>query len=246
MATEKKVALITGANRGIGFETARQLGKKGITVVVGARTLASAEETASKLKAEGIDAVPVKLEVTSDQDRKAAVKTIGDKFGKLDILINNAGVGSQTDMFALTVSETTEEELQKVYGTNLFSVVAITREFLPLLKKSDAGRIVNLSSVLGSLTLHADPNSPIAAIKTFAYDSSKSALNAFTIHLAVELKDTKIKVNSAHPGWVKTDMGTDKAPMEIVDGAKTSVELALLPADGPNGRFIHLGQELPW
>jgi NAD(P)-dependent dehydrogenase (short-subunit alcohol dehydrogenase family) len=246
MATEKKVALITGANRGIGFETARQLGKKGITVVVGARTLASAEETASKLKAEGIDAVPVKLEVTSDQDRKAAVKTIGDKFGKLDILINNAGVGSQTDMFALTVSETTEEELQKVYGTNLFSVVAITREFLPLLKKSDAGRIVNLSSVLGSLTLHADPNSPIAAIKTFAYDSSKSALNAFTIHLAVELKDTKIKVNSAHPGWVKTDMGTDKAPMEIVDGAKTSVELALLPADGPNGRFIHLGQKLPW
>ncbi|MBB6147006.1 NAD(P)-dependent dehydrogenase (short-subunit alcohol dehydrogenase family) [Silvibacterium bohemicum] len=246
MANEKKVALITGANRGIGLETARQLGQKGITVVVAARTLASAEETASKLKAEGIDAFPVKLEVTSDQDRKAAVKTIGDKFGKLDILINNAGVGSQTDMFALTVSETTEEELQTVFGTNLFAVVAVTREFLPLLKKSDAGRIVNLSSVLGSLTLHADPNSPIAAVKSLAYDASKSALNAFTIHLAAELKDTKIKVNSAHPGWVKTDMGTDKAPMEIVDGAKTSVELALLPQDGPNGRFIHLGQELPW
>ena len=246
MAIDKKVALITGANRGLGLETARQLGQKGVTVIVAARTSAAAEETAAKLKAEGIDAFPVKLDVTNAADRKAAAKTVGEKFGKLDILINNAGVGSQTDMFALTVSETSEEEFQIVFGTNLFSVVAVTREFLPLLKKSDAGRIVNLSSILGSLTLHADPNSPIAAVKTLAYDASKAALNAFTIHLAAELKDTKIKVNSAHPGWVKTDMGTDKAPMEIVDGAKTSVDLALLPQDGPNGRFIHLGQELPW
>jgi NAD(P)-dependent dehydrogenase (short-subunit alcohol dehydrogenase family) len=246
MAIDKKVALITGANRGIGLETARQLGQKNVTVVVGARTLAAAEETAAKLKSEGIDAFPVKLEVTSAADRKAAAKTIGDKFGKLDILINNAGVGAQGDMFALTVSETTEEEFQTVFGTNLFAVVAVTREFLPLLKKSDAGRIVNLSSILGSIALHADPNSPIAAVKSLAYDASKSALNAFTVHLAAELKDTKIKVNSAHPGWVKTDMGTDKAPMEIVDGAKTSVDLALIPQDGPNGRFIHLGEELPW
>jgi NAD(P)-dependent dehydrogenase (short-subunit alcohol dehydrogenase family) len=105
---------------------------------------------------------------------------------------------------------------------------------------------VNLSSILGSLTLHADPNSPIAGIKSFAYDASKAAINAFTIHLAAELKDTKIKVNSAHPGWVKTELGTDSAPMEIPEGAKTSVDLALLGPDGPNGRFIHLGQELPW
>ena len=133
-----------------------------------------------------------------------------------------------------------------VFGTNLFSVVAVTREMLPLLKKSAAGRIVNLSSILGSLTLHADPNSPIAGFKTFSYDASKSALNAFTIHLAAELKDTKIKVNSAHPGWVKTEMGTDAAPMEIPDGAKTSVAMALIGPDGPNGRFIHMGEELPW
>jgi NAD(P)-dependent dehydrogenase (short-subunit alcohol dehydrogenase family) len=246
MAIDKKIALVTGANRGIGLETARQLGQQGITVIVAARTLAAAEETTSKLKSEGIDVFPVKLDVTNADDRKTAVKTIGDKFGKLDILINNAGVGSQTDMFALTVSETTEEELQTVFGTNVFSVVAVTRAFLPLLKKSEAGRIVNLSSILGSLTLHADPNSPIAPIKTFAYDASKAALNSFTIHLAAELKGTKIKVNSAHPGWVKTDMGTDKAPMEIVDGAKTSVALALIAQDGPDGRFIHLGQELPW
>ena len=122
----------------------------------------------------------------------------------------------------------------------------MTREFLPLLKKSPAGRIVNLSSILGSLAMHADPKSPIASIKVFAYDASKTALNAFTVHLASELKGTNIKVNSAHPGWVKTEMGTEHAPMEIVDGAKTSVQLALIGPDGPNGRFIHLGSELPW
>jgi NAD(P)-dependent dehydrogenase (short-subunit alcohol dehydrogenase family) len=216
-----------------------------VTVVVAARTLKSAEETAAKLKAEGIDAFPVKLDVTNAQDRETAAKTVSERFGKLDILINNAGVGAQDGLVNKTV-HTTEEELQKIFGTNLFSVIAVTRAFLPLLKKSEAGRIVNLSSILGSLTLHADPNSPIASVKTFAYDASKAALNAFTIHLADELKNTKIKVNSAHPGWVKTEMGGEGAPMEIPEGAKTSVDLALLGPDGPNGRFIHLGQELPW
>jgi NAD(P)-dependent dehydrogenase (short-subunit alcohol dehydrogenase family) len=245
-ANNKKVALVTGANRGLGLETARQLGKNGITVVVAARSLAAANQTAERLQAEGLDVFPVKLDVTSAADRTAAAKTVSEKYGKLDILINNAGVGSDDGIFAGKTIQTTDEELHKVFDTNLFSVVALTREFLPLLKKSAAGRIVNLSSILGSLTLQADPQSPIASIKTFAYDASKTALNAFTIHLAAELKGTKIKVNSAHPGWVKTDMGTDQAPMEVVDGAKTSVELALLGADGPNGRFIHLGKELPW
>jgi len=245
MAQEKKVALITGANRGIGFETAKQLGEQGVTVVVGARKLDAAEETAAKLKALGVDAYGIQLEVTSEADRKAAAKYIEEKFGKLDILINNAGVGASTG-FTPVNSEVTDEELTRIFGTNVFALIAVTREVLPLLKKSPAGRIVNLSSILGSLTLHADPNSPIAGFKSFAYDGSKSALNAYTIHLAWELKDTAIKVNSAHPGWVKTEMGTDAAPMEIPDGAKTSVALALLGSDGPSGRFIHLGEELPW
>jgi NAD(P)-dependent dehydrogenase (short-subunit alcohol dehydrogenase family) len=245
MAQEKKVALITGANRGIGFETAKQLGEQGITVVVGARKLDAAEETAAKLKALGVDAYGIQLEVTSEADRKAAAKYIEEKFGKLDILINNAGVGASTG-FTPVNSEVTDEELARIFGTNVFALIAVTRELLPLLKKSPAGRIVNLSSILGSLTLHADPNSPIAGFKSFAYDGSKSALNAYTIHLAWELKDTAIKVNSAHPGWVKTEMGTDAAPMEIPDGAKTSVALALLGSDGPSGRFIHMGEELPW
>jgi len=245
MAQDKKVALITGANRGIGYETAKQLGEKGITVVVAARSLSSAEETAAKLKAAGIDAYGIQLDVTRAEDRVAAAKYLADKFGKLDILINNAGVNAATG-FANVTSQVEDEELLRVFNTNLFAVVALTRELLPLVKKSPAGRIVNLSSILGSLTLHADPNSPIAGFKSFAYDGSKTALNQYTIHLAYELKDTPIKVNSAHPGWVKTEMGTDAAPMEIPDGAKTSVELALLGPDGPSGRFIHLGSELPW
>jgi NAD(P)-dependent dehydrogenase (short-subunit alcohol dehydrogenase family) len=235
MAQDKKVALITGANRGIGLETAKQLGEQGVTVLVGARSLSAAEDTAAKLKQSGIDAYPVQLDVVNEADRKAAAKFIGEKFGKLDILINNAGVNANTG-FTSVVSETKDDELQRVFDTNLFAVVALTRELLPLIRKSDAGRIVNLSSILGSNTLHADPNSPI----------SKAALNAYTIHLAWELKDTPIKVNSAHPGWVKTEMGTDAAPMEIPDGAKTSVALALLGSDGPSGRFIHMGSELPW
>ncbi len=246
MSSNKKVALITGANRGIGLETARQLGTKGVTVVVGARELSAAEETAAKLQKEGIEAVGVQLDVTKAADRTSAAQFLGEKFGKLDILINNAGIGPEGGFSDAKTVETTDKELHSIFGTNVFSVIATTREMLPLLKKSEAGRIVNLSSILGSLTLHADPKSPIASTKTFAYDASKTALNAFTIHLAAELKGTKIKVNSAHPGWVKTEMGTDAAPMEITDGAKTSVELALIGNDGPNGRFIHLGKELPW
>ncbi len=245
MAQDKKVALITGANRGIGLETAKQLGEQGVTVVVGARTQKAADETAASLKAQGIDAYGVQLEVTSAADRAAVAKFLNEKFGKLDILINNAGVGASTG-FTNVTSQVEDAELERIFATNLFAVVSLTRELLPLVKKSDAGRIVNLSSILGSLTLHADPASPIANFKSFAYDASKSALNAYTIHLAHELKDTRIKVNSAHPGWVKTEMGTDAAPMEIPDGAKTSVALSLLGADGPSGRYIHLGQELPW
>jgi NAD(P)-dependent dehydrogenase (short-subunit alcohol dehydrogenase family) len=245
MAQDKKVALITGANRGIGLETAKQLGEKGVTVVLGARKLSDAEAAAAKLTGQGVDAYAIQLDVTKPADRAAAAKFIQDKYGKLDILINNAGIAGG-DFFTNTTSKTTEEELKSVYETNFFSVVALTQQLLPLLKKSEAGRIVNLSSILGSLALHADPKSPIAGSKLFSYNSSKAALNAFTIHLADELRGTPIKVNSVHPGWVKTEMGSDAAPMEIPDGAKTSVAAALLGPDGPSGRFIHLGEELPW
>ncbi len=246
MSENKQVALITGANKGIGFETARQLGKLGITVVVGSRDAARGNEAAAKLTAEGIDARPLKLDVTQANDREAAVKFLQENFGRLDILVNNAGIAEDGGWGKNTTSRTSVETLQKTFETNLFAPVALTQALLPLIRKSPAGRIVNLSSILASNTLHSDPKSPIYNSKAFAYDASKAALNAFTIHLGHELRDTNIKVNSAHPGWVKTDMGTDAAPMEIVDGAKTSVALATLAQDGPNGAFIHMGKTLPW
>jgi len=241
----KKVALITGANKGIGFETARQLGAQGVTILVGARDEKRGAEAVQKLQAEGVDAQFVQLNVTDAATHANAAKFIGENFGKLDILINNAGVLLDG---GVKVSETQTETWRTTFETNVFSLIDLTQALLPLIKKSDAGRIVNLSSILGSLTLNRDPNSPIAAsgFHNTAYNASKAALNMFTVHLANELKDTNIKVNSAHPGWVKTDMGGEQAPMELVDGAKTSVALATLTDDGPTGAFIHLGETLPW
>jgi NAD(P)-dependent dehydrogenase (short-subunit alcohol dehydrogenase family) len=243
--TTAKVALITGANKGIGLETARQLGKLGVTVLVGARDLKRGEDAAEVLRGVGVDARAIKLDVVSEADRTAAAKYVDKAFGRLDILVNNAAVmldprsGNATSTTPMSV-------LRDTFETNFFAVVALTQTLLPLLRKSPAARIVNLSSILASLTLHATPGSPIYDAKTFAYDASKSALNAFTIHLAHELKGTRIKVNSAHPGWVKTEMGGEGAQMEIVDGAKTSVQLAMLPDDGPTGGYFHMGETLSW
>ncbi len=245
MANEKKVALITGANKGLGFEMARQLGQAGVTVLLAARDPQKGEAAAEKLRGEGLDVHFLKLDVTNKADYAAASAFLEAKFGRLDILINNAGIASE-GMGGGKVSTTTEDVIRRTFDTNFFAPVALTQVLLPLLKKSDAGRIVNMSSILGSQTLHANPKSPIYDFKSLSYDASKAALNSFTIHLAHELKDTKIKVNSAHPGWVKTDMGTDAAPMEIPEGGKTGVALALLGEDGPTGGFFHLGQTVPW
>ena len=243
----KKIALITGANKGIGFETARQLGKEGVTVIVGSRNQERGEKATSDLKAEGIEAEFLKLDVDNASDIQNAYDYISKKYGKLDILVNNAGIQIEQDGFGANTTATTDEAvLTHTFATNFFNVVKLTNTLLPLIKKSDAGRIVNLSSILGSLTLHADPNSPIYSSKLFSYNASKTALNAYTVHLAAALADTNIKVNSGHPGWVKTDLGSDAAPMLVDEGAKTSVELALLGSDGPTGKFFHLGQELPW
>jgi NAD(P)-dependent dehydrogenase (short-subunit alcohol dehydrogenase family) len=243
MSESKKVALITGANKGIGLETARQLGALGIAVILGARDLAKGEAAVETLRAEGIDARAVKLDVVSSADVAAALEFIEREFGVLDILVNNAAIitevlGTST---AVTVSDA---DLRKTFDTNFFATIQLTNALLPLLTKSPAGRIVNVSSIVGSLTTQAKPGALNS--KTLAYDASKSALNAYTIHLADALKGTKIKVNSAHPGWVKTDMGTDKAPLDVVTGAKTEVMLATLGEDGPSGGFFHLGEALPW
>lgn len=245
MANVKKIALITGANKGLGLEMARQLGRAGVTVVLAARDPQRGEAATRKLRNEGLDAQFLKLDVTRKEDLAAAAVFLEQQFGRLDILINNAGISAE-NLGSGKASTTSDDVIHRTFDTNFFAPVALTQVLLPLLKKSEAGRIVNMSSILGSQALHADPKSPIYDFKSLSYDASKAALNSFTIHLAHELKDTKIKVNSAHPGWVKTDMGTDAAPMEVPEGGKTGVELALLGEDGPTGGFFHLGQTLPW
>lgn len=245
----QKVAFITGGNRGLGFQTAIELKDAGVKVVIGSRNLAQGEQAVAKLRAAGVDADVLEFDITKASDAQAAYDYFNSRYGRLDILVNNAGIaagvfpGTGPEHSATQVSA---DLLHKVFETNFFAQVALTNALLPLIRKSEAGRVVNLSSILGSLALHADPKSPIYHAKSFAYDASKTALNAYTVHLAYELRDTRIKVNSAHPGWVKTDMGGAQAPMELSEGAKTSAALATLPDDGPSGGYFHLGKPLPW
>lgn len=248
MPAEKKVAFITGGNRGIGLQTAKDLAKLGIHVVIGSRDAAKGAEAANTIRSESAGSVEsIRFDVTNPQDHKAAYDHFDKKFGRLDILINNAGVLLEERPGGPNqTSKVSPDILRKTFEANFFSPVALTQTLLPLIRKSPAGRIVNLTSILGSLALQANPKSPIYEAKHLAYDSSKAAINMFTIDLAHELRNTPIKVNSAHPGWVKTDMGGDSAPMEIADGSKTSVQLATLASDGPTGGFFHMGEPLPW
>ena len=241
MNKTSKVALITGANRGIGFETARELGEQGMIVLLGSRDLEKGNAAAAKLAAKGISAEALKLDVTNAADHATAFDYIEKKHGKLDVLVNNAAIVVKDRSPLVPV-----EALREIFEINFFSLVALTQKLLPLIKKSSAGRIVNVSSVMGSLTLLSDPTSWIYNLKTFAYGSSKTALNAFTVCLAHELRDTNIKVNSADPGWVKTDMGGPDALLEVSEGGKSSVRLATLPDDGPTGSFFRVEQSFPW
>ncbi|GLU53800.1 SDR family oxidoreductase [Dyadobacter frigoris] len=249
--SEQKIAFITGANRGIGFETAKKLGKLGIFPVIGSRNEESGKAAVEKLKAEGIESDFIKFDVADKKDYANAYEYFDKKFGRLDILVNNAGLSFEGDPMAsigreFATSGVSEEALRGTLEANFFGVVFSTQALLPLIKKSEAGRIVNVSSNLGSLTLHSDPSSQIYAVKMFAYDTSKTALNSFTVHLAHELKDTNIKVNSLHPGWIHTELGGSAAPMTPQDGADTSVRLATLPADGPTGGYFHLEETIAW
>ena len=242
----EKVAFITGANRGIGFETSKKLAETGVQVILGSRDLNKGTKAVEKLNALGLE---VDLTQYDAFDLKAPQKVfdyISEKYKKLDILINNAGVLLTGDLFVTNSSTVSDKDIKDTFQTNLFSVISLTQKLLPLIKKSDAGRIVNVSTILSSLTLHSAKDSPISPAKEFAYNASKTALNAFTIHLANELKDTNIKVNSGHPGWVKTELGGPKAPIEVEDSYKTSLRLATLNDDGPTGGLFHEDDEIPW
>lgn len=236
--TQKPVALITGANKGLGLEIARQLGQEGLVVVIGARDEGKGGAAAADLREQGIDAHAVKLDVTSKEDVARLPGFFREKFGRLDVLVNNAGVAEW--------GEDDLESFHRTFDINVFGVVAVTYALLPLLKDSPAGRIVNQSSELGSLTRLQSAPEMFGSFVVPAYTSSKAALNGFTVALAHKTRGTALKVNSAHPGWVQTDLGGERAPMKVADGAKTAVALATLPADGPTGQFFHAGQPLPW
>jgi NAD(P)-dependent dehydrogenase (short-subunit alcohol dehydrogenase family) len=244
--TEAKIALISGGNKGIGLETGRQLGRLGYTILLGSRDPHKGSAAAFALRDGGVDARAVKLDVTKQEDIDVAASMIEKEFGKLDVLVNNAGVMIEKGWTKNTTSQTTVDDLRATFETNLFAAFALTKAMLPLVKLSSAGRIVNVSSILGSVSMQATKGSPTYATKLFAYNASKAALNVLTISLAHELQGTKIKVNSAHPGWVKTDLGGNAAPMGVSDGARTEVELATLGEDGPTGGFFHNGQPIPW
>ncbi|MEH2311215.1 MAG: SDR family oxidoreductase [Nostoc sp.] len=239
-----KVALITGANKGIGFEIARQLGSRGATVLVGARDIGRGEEAANKLRSNQIDARSIQLDVIDQKTIDSTAEKIESEFGKLDILVNNAGILSDGDR--LPPSQVDIETLRHTYETNVFGVFAVTKTLLPLLKKSKAGRIVNLSSGLGSLTLNSDPNSEFADSRYLAYNSSKTALNAITVLLAAELKDTVIKVNAANPGYTATDINQYQGHRTVEQGAIAAVRLATLPDDGSSGGFFDENGVVPW
>ncbi len=241
MSDETKVALITGGNRGIGFETGRELGELGFTVLLGSRDLEKGKAAAARLAGRGIQAEAVKLNMNSQDDYVAVRDFIEERFGKLDVLVNNAAIVVKDASTGVPMGE-----LREIFDTNFFGLVALTQVLLPLVKKAPAGRIVNVSSVMGSMGLLSDPKSWLYELKMFAYGSSKAALNFFTVCLAHELRGTNIKVNSADPGWVKTEMGGPDAPTEVSEGGKSTLRLATLPDDGPTGRFFRVEQEFPW
>lgn len=236
--TSKTIALITGANQGIGLEIARQLGRQGLLVVLGARDASKGGAAAAELAAQGIDAHAVRLDVTSAEDVARLAGHFRTAFGRLDVLVNNAG----------TVEWTTDDldSFRRTFEVNLFGAVAVTYALLPLLRESPAGRIVNQSSVLASLTSLQQKPRMFRRFVVPAYVASKAALNGLTVALAHQAQGTALKINAAHPGWVRTRLGGQDAPMNAAEGAQTAVALATLPADGPSGQFFHLGQALPW
>lgn len=244
MTTSEKIALVTGATRGIGTETVRQLAQAGVRTLLAGRDAARTAAAAKALQDQGLPVEAITLDVTDGASIAAAVDKVQAAYGKLDILVNNAGIVA--DAVDKAPSQQTLETWRSTFDTNVFAVIALTQAFLPLLKAAPAARIVNVSSQLASFGLHVDPSSPIYHFKIPAYNVSKTAVNAWTVHLAYELRDTPIKVNAIHPGYVKTDMNKGEGELEVSAGAKSSVEMALLGADGPSGSFTHLGRTLPW
>jgi NAD(P)-dependent dehydrogenase (short-subunit alcohol dehydrogenase family) len=241
-----KLALVTGANKGIGFETAKQLAQQNIKVLLGARNETEGKKAEKVLRDLALDVTYIKLDISDSVDIENVKNYIEGEHGALDILVNNAAVFLDSEWFGNNTETVSLQTLRDTFDINYFGTVELTQALLPAIKKSEAGRIVNISSVSGSFGVHLDEAHWLYALKPYAYSASKTALNQFTVFLAHALRETKIKVNAANPGWVKTSIGSDQAPLTPEDGAKTGVALALLDDNGPTGTFSESGEVLPW
>ena len=243
LASKDRIALLTGANKGIGFEIARQLGKEGNRILIGARDRDRGQTAVANLRSEGFAARYVQIDLTELATIAGATADIESEEGRLDILINNADITSSGDG---APSAASLEAVRRTFDTNFFGTLAVTQAMLPLLKRSASGRIVNLSSSLGSLTQIGDPTSEFASFRFIGYGASKAALNMLTVQLAAELRDSGIKVNSADPGYTATDLNGRRGGQTIPEGAAAAIRLALLPDDGPTGGFFSASYPQAW
>jgi len=237
--TEKKIALVTGANKGIGKEIARQLGEAGYQVLVGSRDATRGRQAAEEFE----NATAIQLEVTDPKSVQDAADTIAEEYGRLDVLVNNAAIIPDGDS---AVSEIEAAVLRDGFETNVVGLVAVTQAMLPLLRKAERARVVNLSTSLASFTLVGDPESRMSTRRTLAYNATKAAVNMVTVMLANELRGTGILVNAADPGNCATDMGGWDAARTPAQGAAVAVRLATLDVDGPTGEVYAEAGRLPW
>jgi NAD(P)-dependent dehydrogenase (short-subunit alcohol dehydrogenase family) len=248
---DKRVALVTGANKGIGLQIAKDLAKHGLTVLVGSRNLANGETAA---KSVGEDAHAIQLDVTDAASIAAAAERIWNKFGRLDVLVNNAGITSvvppgtsfEERMKTNVPSVSPLDNVRAVFETNVFGVIAVTQAMLPLLREAPAGRIVNLGSSSGSLTLNSNPGYQYRHVFGAAYSPSKTALHAISLAFAIELEKTNIKVNVACPGYTATDLNNFQGTRTVEQGAREAVRLALIGPVGPTGTFSDEDGAVPW
>lgn len=240
VAKREKVALITGANKGIGREIARQLGQLGYTALLGAREERRGQSAAQQLCDEGLNVLFVPLDVTILETIDAAAAFVQERFGYLDALVNNAAIALDN----APPSQLQIDILRRTLETNVLGVFAVTQAMLPLLRRSEAGRIVNLSSGAGSMTLTGSPQWRSEWL-SLAYSASKAAVNSMTVNFATELRGTPIKINCVNPGYVATDM-SPQGERTVEEGARGAVRLATLPDDGPSGGFFYEEQTVPW
>jgi NAD(P)-dependent dehydrogenase (short-subunit alcohol dehydrogenase family) len=240
--TEKSIALVTGANKGIGLGVARELARQGLLVLLGCRNVAQGQAEAERVCREGGEAKVLALDVTDAKTIAAAVAEVKRDFGRLDILVNNAGVARET----ANPSDYKIEDIRYVFDTNFFGLIAVTQAFLPLIRKSKAGCIVNVTSDMGSMTRNTDPAHPYSGLTVLAYTASKVAANVASLLFARELKDSGIKVNAVNPGYTATEMNQFRGAQPIEEGVIAPVRYALIGPDGPTGGFFDKDGPLPW